>query len=181
MVQASGDETGCGVPGEGRALLTNEYRDCGSLAAKFASPAGDPSHGVLPQGLPPESCPWWCVVETEVANNGGLWREEVDSEVENNTTVSVQGGERKGRTGAHAGWGSCEHGSNFKNQYADGKHGDNHPTGMCPLYEQFNSDHQDDAMDHPWSPGADGAADYEADMLDSELAAFDAAGFGGGC
>ena len=54
MVQASGDETGCGVPGEGRVLLTNEYRDCGSLAAKFASPAGDPSHGVLPQGLPPE-------------------------------------------------------------------------------------------------------------------------------
>ena len=90
----------------------------------------------------------------------------MDSEIENNTAMSVQGGERKGRTGAHAGWGSCEHGSNFKNHYADGKHGDNHPTGMCPLYEQFNSDHQDDAMDHLWSPGgADGAADYEADML----------------
>ena len=125
-------------------------------------------------------------METEVANNGGLWREEMDSEVENNTTVSVQGGERKGRTGAHAGWGSCEHGSNFKNHYADGKHGDNHPTGMCPLYEQFNSDHQDDAMDHLWSPGADGAADYEVGMaedimFDSELAAFYAAGFDDEC
>ena len=55
---------------------------------------------------------------------------------------------------------------------------------MCPLYEQFNSDHQADAMDHLWSPGADGAADYEVDMAeglmyDSELAAFDAVGFGG--
>ena len=40
--------------------------------------------------------------------------------------------------------------------------------------------------DHLWSPGADGAADYEVDMaegnmFDSELAAFDAAGFGDGC
>ena len=57
---------------------------------------------------------------------------------------------------------------------------------MCPFYEQFNSDHQDDAMDHFWSSGADGAADYEVGMaedimFDSELAAFYAVGFDDEC
>ena len=65
MVQASGDETGCGVPGEGTAFLTNEYKGCGSLAAYFASPAGEPSHGVLPQGLPPAGGEASCVEDLD--------------------------------------------------------------------------------------------------------------------
>ena len=38
-------------------------------------------------------CPWWCVVETEVANNGGLWREEMDSEVEQHNSECARRGE----------------------------------------------------------------------------------------
>ena len=64
MVQASGDETGCGVPGEGRAFF-NEYKDIGSLAANLPSPAGEPSHGVLPQGLPPAGGEASCVEDLD--------------------------------------------------------------------------------------------------------------------